>query len=113
MPKLEEIPAPVPELPHSKQARKETTEFLSAVFLATVGGRRMMDINIFDGFKFEQEAHRKDLEKITEKFRIFALANCAKHTIICFIFDIKKPQKRSKLTSPLFVSRPRTVILAY
>ena len=49
---------------------KEPNEFQSTVFLATVGEDAM---DIFDGFKFEQEADMQDLGKIMEKFQDFCV----------------------------------------
>ena len=49
---------------------KEPNDFQSAVFLATVGEDAM---DIFDGFKFEQEADMQDLGEIMEKFEDFCV----------------------------------------
>ena len=49
---------------------KEPNEFQSAVILATVGKDAM---DIFAGFKFEQEADMQDLGKIMEKFEDFCV----------------------------------------
>ena len=51
----------------SSRLDKEPNEFQSAVFLAT--GEDAMDI--FDGFKLEQEADMQDLGKTWKSLRIF------------------------------------------
>ena len=92
---------------------KEPNEFQSAVFLAIVG-EDAMDILIFDGFKFEQEADMQDLGKIRKSLKIFV---SVKHTKrmnrTSFISDVKNRQKQSKRTFPLCVSWQRTVTLEF
>ena len=90
---------------------KEPNEFQSAVFLANVGEDAM---DIFNGFKFEQEADMQDLRKIMEKFEDFVSVKHTKHmNRTSFISDVKNRQKQSKHTSPLCVNWQRTVTLEF
>ena len=57
--------------PVASKLDKEPNELQSAVFQATVSEDTM---DIFDGFKFEQEADMQDLGKIMEKFEDFCVS---------------------------------------
>ena len=90
---------------------KEPNEFQSAVFLATVGEDAM---DIFDGFKFEQEADMQDLGKIMERFEDFCVGETHEaYECTSFISDVKNRQKQSKRTSSLCANWQRTVTLEF
>ena len=67
---------------------EEPNEFQSAVFLATVGEDAM---DIFDGFKFEQEVDMQDLGEIMEKFEDF----CRWNTRSVWIVQVSSPTSRT------------------
>ena len=54
----------------ASRLNKEEKEFQCAVFLATVGEEAM---DIFDGFQFDVEEDRKDLEKVMQAFEAFCV----------------------------------------